>query len=97
MLDPETLHTFRLGYPCIVKPRNEDASHGITAKSLVRNLASLKRQVKAVSEAYGGSALVEQFMGGREFNATVIGNNKFRRCCPSRKSSILSPRAYRAC
>ena len=76
LLNPETLHTFRLGYPCIVKPRNEDASHGITAKSLVRNLASLKRQVKAVSEAYGGSALVEQFMGGREFNATVMGNNK---------------------
>ncbi|HTY82400.1 MAG TPA: hypothetical protein VMB24_06420 [Dehalococcoidales bacterium] len=78
LLNPETLHTFRLGYPCIVKPRNEDASHGINDKSLVRNLASLRRQVKVVSEAYGGSALVEQFMSGREFNATVMGNREFK-------------------
>jgi D-alanine-D-alanine ligase len=76
LLNPETLNTFRLGYPCIVKPRNEDASHGISAKSLVQNLSALKRQVKVVSEAYGGSALVEQFMSGREFNASVMGNNK---------------------
>ncbi len=76
LLNPETLHMFRLGYPCIVKPRSEDASHGINAESVVRDFASLKRQVTAVSEAYGGGALIEEFVGGREFNATVIGNNQ---------------------
>lgn len=77
LLNPETLHSFRLGYPCIVKPRSEDASHGISAQSVVRDFASLKRQVKTVSEAYGGGALIEEFIGGREFNATVIGNNEY--------------------
>jgi D-alanine-D-alanine ligase len=77
LLNPETLRTFRLGYPCIVKPRSEDASHGINAKSVVADFASLKRQVTTVSKVYGGSALVEEFVSGREFNATVIGNYEF--------------------
>ena len=77
LLNPETLHAFRLGYPCIVKPRGEDASHGINAESVVRDFNSLKRQVTVVSEAYGGSALIEEFVGGREFNATVIGDGQY--------------------
>jgi D-alanine-D-alanine ligase len=77
LLNPETLNTFRLGYPCIVKPRSEDASHGITDKSVVRDFASLQRQVALVSEKYSGGALIEEFIGGREFNATVIGNTDY--------------------
>jgi D-alanine-D-alanine ligase len=77
LLNPETLNTFRLGYPCIVKPRSEDASHGISDQSVVRDLPSLKRQVQIVSEKYSGGALIEEFIGGREFNATVIGNDRF--------------------
>ncbi len=78
LLNPVTLPTFRLGYPCIVKPRSEDASHGISDQSVVRDFPSLKRQVTIVSEAYSGGALVEEFVGGREFNATVIGNGRYR-------------------
>jgi D-alanine-D-alanine ligase len=74
LLNPETLHMFRLGYPCIVKPRGEDASHGINAESVVRDFTSLEKQVTTVSQVYNGGALVEAFIGGREFNATVIGN-----------------------
>jgi D-alanine-D-alanine ligase len=76
LLNPETLATFRLGFPCIVKPRAEDASHGITADSVVSDYASLERQVRRMAESYRGAALVEQFIGGREFNATVMGNDK---------------------
>ena len=76
LLNPETLSTFRLDYPCIVKPRAEDASHGITADSVVRDFASLARQVKVVAESYGSGALVERFIGGSEFNATVMGNDE---------------------
>jgi D-alanine-D-alanine ligase len=75
-LAPETLSEFRLRFPCIVKPGGEDASHGITAASLVKDLPSLKRQVRAVTEYYGGKALVEEFAPGREFNATVIGDSR---------------------
>jgi len=75
LLNPYDLYTFRLGFPCIVKPRAEDASHGITADSLVSDFFSLEKQVRNVTESYRSGALVEHFIGGREFNATVMGNS----------------------
>ncbi len=75
LLDPQTLPIFRLGYPCIVKPRSEDASHGVTEASLVSNPAMLEKQVITICESYGGSALVEEFIDGREFNATILGHS----------------------
>lgn len=74
LLNPKMLHTFRLGYPCIVKPRGEDASHGLSMESVVNNFAALKRQVSLVSNCYNSGALVEGFIDGREFNATVLGD-----------------------
>ena len=74
LLSPDTINTFRLDFPCIVKPRGEDASHGISADSLVTDFASLERQVRAITESYNSGALVEHFIDGREFNATVMGN-----------------------
>jgi D-alanine-D-alanine ligase len=77
LLYPETLSTFRLAFPCIVKPCAEDASHGITADSVVADHTSLRRQVKLIATSYGSGALVEHFVAGREFNATVIGSSTF--------------------
>jgi D-alanine-D-alanine ligase len=76
LLSPQTLGSFKLDFPCIVKPRGEDASHGINADSLVNDFAALEKQVKIVAESYSSGALVEHFIGGREFNATVMGNTK---------------------
>jgi D-alanine-D-alanine ligase len=76
LLNPRILDMFRLGYPCIVKPRSEDASHGLSAESVVDDFAALERQVSLVSSCYGGGALVEEFIDGREFNATVLGNSE---------------------
>ena len=76
VISPETLDTFQLNFPCIVKPRAEDASHGITADSLVNDVAALERQVRVITEKYHSGALVERFLSGREFNATVMGNNE---------------------
>jgi D-alanine-D-alanine ligase len=74
VLTPETWHLFHLNLPCIVKPCQEDASHGLTQESVVKDLASLERQVAKVSRLFGGKALVEEFLAGDEFNATIIGN-----------------------
>ena len=74
LLRPETLSSFRLSYPCIVKPRREDASHGLSAQNVVYDFASLEQQVTAVSRYYGGQALVEHFIDGREFNVSVLGD-----------------------
>jgi len=75
VLTPVTLPMFGLDYPCIVKPLGEDASHGLTAESVVRDAGQLTRQVARISELFGGKALVEEFVDGREFNVTVLGVN----------------------
>jgi len=76
LLNPQIMHTFQLGYPCIVKPRSEDASHGLSEASVVTDSESLEKQVVAISKSYGGGALVEEFIDGREFNVTVLGNSQ---------------------
>ena len=77
ILTPNTVDYFRMEFPCIIKPVAEDASHGLNEDSLVRDFEGLHRQVRHVSELFGGQALVEEFMEGREFNATVMGNTDF--------------------
>ncbi len=74
VLTPATIHKFSMNFPCIVKPRSEDASHGLSEASVVRDEAALRRQVELVSRAFGGDALVEEFIDGREFNSTGMGN-----------------------
>ena len=76
LLNPETLSSFHLDYPCIVKPCGEDGSHGISEESVVNDTASLARQVERISKLFGGEALVEEFVNGREFNVTVMGVNE---------------------
>lgn len=75
LLNARTISEFRLRFPVIVKPYGEDASHGISLKSVVDNQAALEKQVVRVSKYYGGVALVEEFVDGREFNITVMGNS----------------------
>ena len=73
LLSPQTLSAFHLGFPCIVKPCGEDASHGLSENSVVGDAISLEKQVASVTELFGGKALVEEFADGREFNATILG------------------------
>jgi D-alanine-D-alanine ligase len=76
VLNQENIGGFQLRLPCIVKPASEDASHGVTENSVVNDIASLTIQVKHISELYGGQALVEEYIDGREFNVTVMGNDQ---------------------
>ena len=75
LLSPQKMNLFRLEFPCIVKPCREDASHGITPESVVNDLPSLERRVKKIYDDYHNQVIVEEFISGREFNVTVIGNN----------------------
>jgi D-alanine-D-alanine ligase len=75
LLDGDNIAEFRLKFPCIVKPRADDASHGLSENSVVFDRGALFREVKATVERYDGApALVEEFLPGREFNVTVFGN-----------------------
>ena len=76
LLSPDTLPTFGMHFPCIVKPSKADASHGLSVDSVVRDEDSLRRQVEKVTALFGGQALVEEFLDGPEFNATVLGNSR---------------------
>ncbi len=76
VLTPETVDEFHLELPCIVKPCAEDASHGLSEDSVVTDFASLAREVSHISQFFDGRALVEEFVDGREFNITVLGNNE---------------------
>lgn len=69
----ESLDDYQFELPCIVKPVAEDASHGISEDSVVYDLHSLRTQVDHIARAFGGAALVETFIEGREFNVAVLG------------------------
>ena len=61
-------------FPVIVKPVNENASLGITPKSVVHTPEALVEPVAHVLEKYHQPALVERYIEGREFNISVVGN-----------------------
>ncbi|HEX7475537.1 MAG TPA: ATP-grasp domain-containing protein [Dehalococcoidales bacterium] len=73
ILAAEGITNFHLNFPCIVKPLAEDASHGISEDSVVNEPAALTRQLRKICALFGGRALVEEFIDGREFNTTVMG------------------------
>lgn len=65
-----------LNYPLIVKPSGEHSSWGISQDSVVIDINELRQQAEQVKRTYSGSVLVEEYIDGREFHATVIGNGK---------------------
>jgi D-alanine-D-alanine ligase len=60
--------------PAIVKPLTEGSSKGIKDNSLVHSLEELYERVEEVVAVYKQPAIVERFLGGREFTVGVLGN-----------------------
>ncbi|MFH0870452.1 MAG: KamA family radical SAM protein [archaeon] len=63
-----------LRFPLFVKPNAEGSSKGIRNNSLVNNDKELKKMVKFVVTTYKQPALVEEYLDGREFTISIIGN-----------------------
>ena len=63
-----------IAFPLIVKPPQEDASLGITRKSVVRDVKELLERIEEMQSEFQQPALVEQFIDGREFYVGVLGN-----------------------
>lgn len=71
------LETFgQLRMPLFVKPLSADASIGIDGDSLVRDATSLMRRVLDIHEKIKDSALVEEYIEGRELYVGVLGNRE---------------------
>src|SRR6516162_5068457 len=66
----------RLRMPLFVKPLRTDASIGIGAKSLVHSVTDMMRRVQEIHEKVNDSALVEEYIEGREFYVGVLGNQE---------------------
>jgi D-alanine-D-alanine ligase len=64
-----------INFPLILKPPQEDASLGITQKSVVRDVKELLNTMSSLQEEYQSPVLAEEFIDGREFYVGVLGNS----------------------
>lgn len=63
-------------FPAIVKPAAEHCSCGITNGAVVSDMDQLHKRVDMIVRTFGGEALVEDYIEGREFNVSIWGNGK---------------------
>lgn len=64
-----------LDFPIIAKPVCEDASLGITQKSVIYSFDKMCQMIKSLLEKFKQPVLVEKYIEGREFNVSILGNN----------------------
>ena len=67
-------HAGDLRFPLIVKPPQEDASLGITSKSVVHDVRELLATMDTLQREFQSPVMVEEFVEGREFYVGVLGN-----------------------
>ena len=65
-----------IDFPLILKPPQEDASLGITQKSIVNDVKELLETISSLQTEYHGPVLAEEFIDGREFYVGVLGNSE---------------------
>ena len=85
----------RLRFPMFVKPLTVEGSEGISNASLVRDADKLAERVAFIHAKVNSSALVEEFIEGREIYVGVYGNELLTVLPPweltMRKTSDSSP------
>jgi D-alanine-D-alanine ligase len=63
-----------VGGPWIVKSAWEDASAGLGDDSVVAGLAAARTRISACRARWGGEWFAERFIGGREFNLSLLAS-----------------------
>ncbi len=80
----EELHC-DLGFPCVVKPSSGGSSVGLT---LVQTIAQLRPAV-ALACRYGGEAMVERYVKGKEVTVAILGGQILGSCEVSSPSATF--------
>lgn len=68
----------KIRLPLIVKPLCEEASRGIALASVIDNDEALNERVKFIHENMQMDAIAEEYIEGREFYVSVLGNKRVR-------------------
>jgi D-alanine-D-alanine ligase len=63
-------------FPVIVKPLREDGSIGIGFASVVESIKDLMERIEEIHAQFDTSALIEEYVEGREIYVGVLGNEK---------------------
>ncbi len=61
-------------FPAIVKPAREHCSIGLTREAVVLNPHELRDRIRFVLDEFHQPALIEDFIDGREFHVSLLGN-----------------------
>jgi D-alanine-D-alanine ligase len=72
----ERLNKEFTNFPLIVKPVAEGSSKGVISKSVCQNEAELREVVKELVGKYQQPALIEEYIGGREFTVGLLGERR---------------------
>ena len=63
-----------LNFPLIIKPNLEDGSLGIDSSSVVWDIKSLRKKVRAMIKEFKRPVIVEEYIDGRELNVSILGD-----------------------
>lgn len=66
-------------FPVFAKPRFESESSGISESSVVGSMEQLRQRLHYIHETFRQDALVEEYLPGREFTVSMLGNGANRR------------------
>jgi len=69
-------------FPLIVKLLHEDGSLGLDRGSVVHDKEALHQRVKKMVREYHQPVLAEEYLDGREFNVSILGNGEETQVLP---------------
>lgn len=82
-----------LQFPLFVKPAKAGDSLGVDDASKANNLEDLQKKVKSIVDEFG-SALVEEYIDGREFTVLVCSNADGRTCTSFKPVEYIFPEGF---
>ena len=68
----------KMKLPAVIKPLSEEASRGISQASIVDNEEAFLERVRFIHDNMDLDAIAEEYIEGREFYVTIIGNKRLK-------------------